>query len=132
MANRNSTAARKQPAPDYREAIRRVIQLAPAEENDLIEQLRNAGPSPARVASEGPPAQPEDILERPINVLDDSLAQAHAVADLIFTWACTIGDDGDPNEPLCTGTLTTAMHSIMLRIAEAQQASARLATERRP
>ncbi len=28
----------------------------------------------------------EDILERPINVLDNSLAQTHAIADLIFTW----------------------------------------------
>jgi hypothetical protein len=50
MANRNSTAPNKRAAPDYRAAIRRVMQLAPAEENDLIKELSNVGSAAARVA----------------------------------------------------------------------------------
>jgi hypothetical protein len=73
--------------------------------------------------------RPENMLDRPINVLNSSLEQAHAIADLVLTWSGTIDDDGEPSEPLCTGTLTSAIHSLILRIREAQGAAEKLSAQ---
>ena len=72
--------------------------------------------------------QPEDLLERPINVLNDRLAQAHAVVDLLYTLALGDTGSGEPIESLCHGTLIESLHGVMLRIEKAQQAAGRLPT----
>jgi hypothetical protein len=71
--------------------------------------------------------QPEDLLERPINVLDDRLAQAHAMVDLLYTLASADNNGGEHIESLCTGTLIQSLHGVMLHIEEAQEATTRLA-----
>lgn len=69
---------------------------------------------------------PEDLLERPINVLNDRLAQAHATVDLLYTLAIADNNGREHIESLCKGTLIQSLHGIMLCIDEAIEATGKL------
>jgi hypothetical protein len=79
----------------------------------------------AAVSSFGRTAHPQaDILDLPINIINERLNRAHATLDLLYSIA--VDERGeDILETLCRDSLETAMHSAMQNIEEALKAANR-------
>jgi len=71
--------------------------------------------------------QPDDSDDLPVNVLNDNLSKAHAIADLLYSMVACAGDNDAPLETLCTDTLAESLHCVLQRIREAQAAAGKLA-----
>ncbi len=71
----------------------------------------------------------DDLSQRPVNVMNDALAQALAIADLLFTLTSADRDGGENIESLCKETLNTSLHGLMLQIEKAMEAGNQLAGE---
>jgi hypothetical protein len=70
-----------------------------------------------------PSAQPApswERTERPIDRLNDSLNQAHAIIDVLYVLA---HESGDTIDGLRKNSLCESLHSIMRRIEDAQEAA---------
>lgn len=65
----------------------------------------------------------ESGTEAPVDRIQESLRQAHATLDLIFTLAGDRSCAAEHIESLRDGTLTEAVHGAMLRIEDALEAA---------
>jgi hypothetical protein len=67
-------------------------------------------------------AEPRDLDDVPINIINERLDRAHATLDLIYTIAVS-ADSEELIESLCGHTLENALHSAMEQIREVKEAA---------